>query len=68
MNADQSIRLQCLRLAVDQPGNSNTIPEAQKFYDFVMQGAQKTDEAAKAPSEESNVNMPQQARKKGNGK
>jgi hypothetical protein len=69
MNADQSIRLQCLRLAVDQPGNSNTIPEAQKFYDFVTQGAQKTDEATKAPSEESNISKPQQsARKKGNDK
>jgi hypothetical protein len=65
---DIEVRLQCLRLAVDQPGNPNTIPEAQKFYDFVMQGAQKTDEATKAPSDESNITKPQQAARKGKDK
>lgn len=63
---DKQIRLQCLRLAVDQPGNPNTIPEAQKFYDFVMEGTKQTDETTKASSEESNITMPQQARRKGN--
>lgn len=66
---DVEIRLACLRLAVDQPGNPNTVSEAQKFYDFALAGkTEKTDEATKAPSEESNINMPQQARRKGNGK